>query len=62
MAKRFSHLEGRYFRVQLTLVLLPRIFLKGAQIYASARYMLLSGEHPMQSWTMLPGPRGWFPP
>ena len=37
------------------------ILIKGAQIYASARYMLLSGEHPMQSWAQLPGPRAWFP-
>ena len=31
------------------------------QIYTSARYMSLSGEHPMESWRHLPGPRAWFP-
>lgn len=37
------------------------ILLKGVQMYASSRYMMISGEHPMQSWLMLPGPRGWLP-
>ncbi|MCZ6674445.1 MAG: Nramp family divalent metal transporter [Verrucomicrobia bacterium] len=37
------------------------LILKCIQIYASSRYMMISGEHPMQSWMMLPGPRGWLP-
>lgn len=37
------------------------LILKAIQIYASSRYMMISGEHPMQSWVMLPGPRGWLP-
>jgi Mn2+/Fe2+ NRAMP family transporter len=37
------------------------LILKAIQLYASSRYMMISGEHPMQSWMMLPGPRGWVP-
>ncbi len=37
------------------------LLLKAIQIYASSRYMMVSGEHPMQSWMMLPGPPGWLP-
>ncbi|MBH54707.1 MAG: hypothetical protein CMI18_10210 [Opitutaceae bacterium] len=37
------------------------LIMKAIQLYASSRYMMLSGEHPMQSWTQLPGPRGWLP-
>lgn len=37
------------------------LILKAIQIYASSRYMMISGEHPMQSWILLPGPRGWLP-
>ena len=37
------------------------LILKAIQLYASSRYMMISGEHPMQSWLMLPGPRGWLP-
>lgn len=37
------------------------LVLKAIQIYASSRYMMISGEHPMQSWIELPGPRGWLP-
>jgi Mn2+/Fe2+ NRAMP family transporter len=37
------------------------LIMKAIQIYSSSRYMMLSGEHPMQSWMQLPGPRGWLP-
>ncbi len=57
----FASRGGAIFGYSILWCFFLGIFLKGAQIYASARYMLLSGEHPMQSWTMLPGPRGWFP-
>ena len=57
----FASRGGAIFGYSILWCFFLGIFLKGAQIYASARYMLLSGEHPMQSWTMIPGPRGWFP-
>jgi len=35
---------------------------KAAIIYASNRYIVLTGEHPMSGLaTAIPGPRGWFP-
>jgi len=34
---------------------------KGVQVYASNRHIVLTGEHPMASWTMLPGPKNWMP-
>jgi len=57
----FASRGGAIFGYAILWCFFLGIFLKGTQIYSSARYMLLSGEHPMQSWTMLPGPRGWFP-
>ena len=57
----FASRGGAIFGYAILWCFFLGIMLKGAQIYASARYMLLSGEHPMQSWTRLPGPRAWFP-
>ena len=34
---------------------------KGVQVYSAARYMVLTGEHPMERWAFLPGPKLWFP-
>ena len=34
---------------------------KIVQVYSAARYMTLTGEHPMDRWAVLPGPRGAFP-
>ena len=34
---------------------------KVVQVYSAARYMTLTGEHPMERWALLPGPRGLFP-
>ena len=34
---------------------------KVVQVYSAARYMTLTGEHPMERWAQLPGPKGLFP-
>lgn len=34
---------------------------KVVQVYSAARYMTLTGEHPMERWASLPGPHGLFP-
>ncbi len=34
---------------------------KIVQVYSAARYMTLTGEHPMARWAVLPGPKGLFP-
>jgi len=57
----FASRGGAIFEYTILWSLVAGLFLKGVQIYASARYMALSGEHPMESWRYLPGPRAWFP-
>ncbi|HYH29108.1 MAG TPA: Nramp family divalent metal transporter [Pseudonocardia sp.] len=38
------------------------VLIKAAVVYASNRYIVLTGEHPMQGMArLLPGPRGWLP-
>lgn len=34
---------------------------KAFQVYAAARYLTLTGEHPLWAWRSLPGPPLWFP-
>lgn len=34
---------------------------KAIQVYTAARFMTLTGEHPIEKWSILPGPRAWFP-
>lgn len=34
---------------------------KMIQVYTAGRFMVLTGEHVMEAWMRLPGPRGWFP-
>jgi len=34
---------------------------KAIQVYTGARYLILTGEHPMVAWRFLPGPPLWFP-
>jgi Mn2+/Fe2+ NRAMP family transporter len=57
----FASREGAIFGYGVLWCLVLGVFLKFIQIYASSRYMMISGEHPMQSWRYLPGPRGWLP-
>ena len=33
--------------------------MKFVQVYTAARYMTLTGEHPIERWRYLPGPQGW---
>mgnify|MGYP001176317543 CR=1 FL=1 len=40
--------------------LLAGVF-KAVQVYSAGRYLALTGEHPMTSWSDMPGPRFWFP-
>ena len=34
---------------------------KAIQVYSAARHITLTGEHPLVTWTRLPGPPMWFP-
>jgi len=33
--------------------------MKFVQVYTAARFMTLTGEHPIERWRYLPGPQGW---
>jgi Mn2+/Fe2+ NRAMP family transporter len=37
------------------------VLAKLVQVYGATHYMVLTGEHPMERWAYLPGPRRWFP-
>ena len=34
---------------------------KAIQVYTAARFITLTGEHPIETWKQLPGPWCWFP-
>jgi hypothetical protein len=36
-------------------------FFKAIQVYSGARYLVLTGEHPVKAWSRFPGPPAWFP-
>jgi hypothetical protein len=57
----FASRTGAIFGYTLMWFVVFCAICKGVQVYTAARYMTLTGEHPMESWARLPGPRGWFP-
>ncbi len=57
----FASRCGAIFGYALVWFIVAAVACKLIQVYTGARYMLLSGEHPMEAWARLPGPRGWFP-
>jgi Mn2+/Fe2+ NRAMP family transporter len=57
----FASKGGALFGYALLWCFVGGAIMKGVQVYTSARYMTLTGEHPMAHWKYLPGPRGWFP-
>src|SRR5262245_51463275 len=57
----FSSRAGALFGYSLLWFILFCAGCKLVQVYTAARYMVLAGEHPMEAWMRLPGPRGWFP-
>jgi Mn2+/Fe2+ NRAMP family transporter len=53
--------EGAVFGYAVLWALVAAAVAKAAIVYASNRYMVLTGEHPMSRFARaLPGPRGWF--
>jgi Mn2+/Fe2+ NRAMP family transporter len=53
--------EGAVFGYAVLWALVVAIIAKGAIVYASNRYITLTGEHPMTRFArVFPGPRGWF--
>ncbi|MGH3425382.1 MAG: Nramp family divalent metal transporter, partial [Nocardioidaceae bacterium] len=53
--------EGAVFGYAVLWALIVGVIAKGALVYASNRYITLTGEHPMSRFArVFPGPRGWF--
>lgn len=53
--------EGAVFGYAVLWALVAAVVAKGAIVYASNRYIVLTGEHPMTRFArVFPGPRGWF--
>ena len=52
---------GTIFGYQILYVFLGVALLKWVMAYTSMRHFVLSGAHPFQRWSALPGPRGWLP-
>lgn len=57
----FSPRLGAIFGYSMLWVITASVILKGIQVYVGARYLVLTGEHPVKAWTRFPGPRAWFP-
>jgi Mn2+/Fe2+ NRAMP family transporter len=57
----FASQTGAIFGYALGWFIIICVATKCIQVYTAARYMTLTGEHPIESWVRLPGPRGWFP-
>ncbi|MBN1341647.1 MAG: Nramp family divalent metal transporter [Phycisphaerae bacterium] len=57
----FASRCGAIFGYTLLWFIVAGVVCKLIQVYTAGRYMVLTGEHPMEAWARLPGPRGWFP-
>jgi hypothetical protein len=57
----FSSRAGALFGYRLLWFFVLVLALKWILVFATARHMVLTGAHPFQRWTELPGPRGWLP-
>lgn len=53
--------SGAIFGTALMWAFLLAGIFKGLQVYASTRYITLTGEHPMTAWNNTPLLRWWFP-
>lgn len=57
----FSPRLGAIFGYEVLWIILVAVIFKGVLVYTGARHLVLTGEHPMQAWAGLPGPRAWLP-
>ena len=57
----FPSRSGAIFGYQLLWIFLVFSVLKWVLAYSSMRHMILSGAHPYERWSAIPGPRGWLP-
>ena len=56
----FASRGGAVFGYAIAWVFIMSAIFKGVQVYSGARFMTLTGRHPLESWAELPGPRAWF--
>ncbi len=56
----FPSRSGAIFGYRVLWVLLLIAVLKWVLVYTSMRHMIVSGGHPCERWTSIPGPRGWL--
>ncbi len=56
----FPSRSGAIFGYSLLWCFVLGTAIKGFQLYSGARFMTLTGMHPLESWNNLPGPKGWF--
>lgn len=57
----FAPRMGAIFGYTMLWVVTLTVLFKAVQVYTGARYLVLTGEHPMQAWARLPGPPAWVP-
>lgn len=57
----FSPRLGAIFGYAMLWVIATAVVFKGVLVYTGGRHLVLTGEHPMQAWARLPGPRAWLP-
>ena len=57
----FAARGGAVFGYALLWCFVGGAMMKGIQVYMAARYMTLTGAHPMEHWGHVPGPRNWVP-
>ncbi len=56
----FASRGGAIFGYTLLWCFLGGGLMKFILVYTAARYITLTGEHPVERWSYLPGPRGWM--
>ena len=56
----FPSRSGAIFGYSLLWCFALGTVIKGFQIYSGSRFMTVTGRHPLESWSELPGPRAWF--
>jgi Mn2+/Fe2+ NRAMP family transporter len=57
----FAPRVGAIFGYAMLWVVAVAVIAKAVQVYTGSRYLVLTGEHPMEAWARLPGPRNWVP-
>lgn len=55
----FASRGGALFGYALLWCFIGGGLMKFVQVYTAARYMTLTGEHPVERWRYVPGPEGW---